>query len=96
MARYLETAARYNQLPVELLALVPPEHKAKAAELIARLVNAGMVGNPRPAQGTVRLNYVSAVCKHIPVKCGLQERRVNPNDPTDTRTYNALTVEVTS
>lgn len=96
MARYLETAARYNQLPVELLALIPEEHKDKGAELIARLVNAGMLGNPRPSQSTVRLNYVSAVCKHIPVICGLEERRVDTDDPTNTKTYKALTVRLKS
>jgi hypothetical protein len=93
MARYLETAKRYDNLPVELLALIPPEHKATGAEMIARLVNAGILGNPRACNGTIRLNYVSAVCKHLPIRCSLEEREVKPDDPTDTRTYKALVVK---
>lgn len=93
MARYLETAARYNQIPVELLAMLPAEHKQKGAELIARLVNAGVLGNPRPANGTVRLNYVTAVCKHLPIRCSLEERKVNPDDPSCDKTYKALVVK---
>lgn len=95
MARYLETAARYDQIPVELLALIPPEHHATALDKMARLVNAGVLCNPRPANGTVRLRAVEAVMKHVPVAVGLVERDVNPDDPTDTRTYKALTTRFT-
>lgn len=92
MARYLDIAKRYQNLPVRLLELVPSEHKEEAAEIAARLVNAGMVGCPRPAQGTVRLNYVSAVCKNLPIVCSLEERKINPDDPTS-ETYKALVVK---
>lgn len=88
MARYLQTAARYSNLPAELMALVPVENHEKAAELIARLVNAGMVGNPRPPQSTVRINYVRAVCKDLPIICDLEERDKDYGDGT----YKALVV----
>ena len=92
MARYLQTAKRYQQLPTELLQLVPEEDRPRAAELIARLVNAGMVGAPRGVQSTVRLNYVSEVCKDLPIRCSLETKEVNPDDLSDHRTYNALVV----
>lgn len=96
MARYLQTAKRYENLPGQLLDLVPDGDKQQAAEMIARLVNAGMVGCPRPPQSTVRLNYVRAVCKDLPVRLDLVDRRVNPDNPDDTRTYKALVVTPTT
>lgn len=87
MARYLETAKRYNNLPVEILELIPEEKHEQAKPLIARLINAGFLGNPRAANGTIRLNYVNAMCSKIDVKCGLEER-----ESENGRTYKALTV----
>ena len=89
MPRYMETAKRYEDLPQELLDLIPEEHHEVAYDKIARLVNAGMVGNPRPAQGTVRLNYVKAVCRHLPLRIWLEEREIKGSD----RTYKALCTE---
>lgn len=92
MARYLETAARYEDLPLQLLQFVPPEHHDEAVCIIARLVNAGVVSVPRSAQSTVRLNIVNRVCQKIPVKCGLEERAIDPTNP-ERGTYKALTTK---
>ena len=92
MARYLQTAQRYQSCADEMYALLPPEHRERGAELIARLVNAGMVGCPRPPQTTVRLNYIKEVCKSLPIRGTMETRKVNPDSATDDRTYNALVV----
>ena len=88
MAKYLEIAKQYDDLPPELLELVPDEHKERAAEIIARLVNAGFRGNPRAANGTIRLNYIRAMCRKIPVRCDLVEV-----EKENGYSFKALTVE---
>lgn len=92
MARYLEKAERYSKIPVELLEMVSEENRPKAADLIARLVNAGIVCCPRGVQGTVRINIVKEVCKHIPIRCNLEERMIDPENP-ERGTYKALVTQ---
>lgn len=90
MSRYLQKAAGYNNLPKELMELIKPEYEFEAAEIIARLVNAGVVCVPRSCQSTVRLNIVREICKDLPISCKLEERSFDDNSG---RTYKALVVD---
>jgi len=90
MAFYKQKAQRYVSLADRLYAMLPDDKKQEGAEVIARLVNAGVVCVPRPAQSTVRLNIVKEVTTNLPINCSIEERKTD-NDPT--KTYKALVVK---
>jgi len=86
MARYMEVAAEANLVALKLLELVPEDHRPKAAELVARLVNFGVRCSPRGVQHTVRYNAVRRSVQGLPVAVSMRQ----VTDPVTHRTYNAL------
>ena len=89
MARYMEIAAKAEEAALELLSVVPEEHKPFVAEKIARLVNFGIRVSPRAVHSTVRINAVQRATRRLPVKCRLVERV----DENTGRPYKALETE---
>lgn len=88
MSFYLQKADRYINLACDLYAILPEDKKEEGAELIARLVNAGVVCVPRACQSTVRLNIVNRITTNLPIDCSLKEVT---NEETG-KSYKALIV----
>ncbi len=91
MARYLEVAAQANVVAKQLMELVPDvdNNKARAAELVARLVNFGVRCAPRAVHGTVRLNAVKRAVQDLPVRVSMEEKK----DERTGRTYKVLVTQ---
>ena len=85
MPKYMEIAAQAEEAALELLSVVPEEHKPFVAEKIARLVNFGIRVSPRAVHATVSINAVQRATRRLPVKCRLVERPDNRGG-----TYKAL------
>lgn len=73
MPRYMETAAKANEVAKQVLALIPDDTKPHVAALLAQLVNLGVRCSPRGVQHTVRFNAVRAAMRGLPVKIGMKE-----------------------
>jgi hypothetical protein len=96
MAMYHRSIERYEGLAKQLFDLLPEDKQAEGAELIARVINAGVVCNPGKCQAVVRLNIVNGLLKGVDnINCRIVKREMNPGQP-DTRLYNALVVDHTT
>lgn len=89
MARYLEVAAEACKVAEELVAMVPDDMKARAAEVAARLVNYGIRCAPRAVHSTVRLNAVKRAVQGLPVRVTMEERK----DERTGRSYKVLVTQ---
>ncbi len=86
MPRYMETAAKANEVAKKLISMVAEGAQPQAAEMIAQLVNLGIRCAPRAVQSTVRKNAVERAVRGLPVEITMEQR----TDPQSRKTYNAL------
>ena len=73
MARYLETAAKANEVAQELFNLLPECSKAHGVILMAKLVNLGFRCNPRAAHSTIRENTVRGAMRGLPISVRIEK-----------------------
>ena len=89
MARYLETAAKANEVVKDILENVPEDKKSYITSQILYLYNLGIRTAPRATQSTVRLNAVVTAAKGTGASVNMVTKEGYNN-----RTYNALQIDI--
>lgn len=94
MARYLETAAKANEVITDILDVVDrldPQEKSYITSQLLYLYNLGIRTAPRATQSTVRLNAVRAAAKGTEAKVSMTTK-----EGYNGKTYNALSIQCES